>query len=118
VAALGGLLAAAVLLLALVPSVPGAAVALVVWGLAYGGVSVGAQTWLMAAAPDAREAASSLFAGVFNAAIALGALCGGLVVDGFGAPAVPAWAAVLALAAVVAVALGRAPAAPITARRR
>jgi predicted MFS family arabinose efflux permease len=118
VAALGGLLAAAVLLLALVPSVPGAAVALVVWGLAYGGVSVGAQTWLMAAAPDAREAASSLFAGVFNAAIALGALCGGLVVDGFGAPAVLAWAAVLALGAVVAVVLGRAPAAPVSARRR
>jgi predicted MFS family arabinose efflux permease len=68
-----------------------------------------AQTWMMAAAPQARETVSSLFAGVFNAAIALGALCGGLVVDGFGAPAVLIWAAVPALAAVVTVAAGRVP---------
>lgn len=57
---------------------------LVGWGLAYGGVSVSAQQWVLAAAPRAREAASALFAGVFNAAIALGALSGGLVADGFG----------------------------------
>ncbi|WP_219418851.1 MFS transporter [Pseudonocardia nigra] len=106
-----GLVACAVLLLALLgTSAAGSAVALVVWGLAYGGVSVGVQTWLMAAAPDAREMASSLFAGVFNAAIALGALAGGRVVDGFGAPAVLAWAGALAVGALVVVALGRAPA--------
>jgi predicted MFS family arabinose efflux permease len=104
---LAGLLVAAVLLLALAPSAPLAAVALVVWGLGYGGVSVTAQTWMMAAAPDAREAASSLFAGVFNGAIALGAVGGGLVVDGFGPTAVLAWGAVLVLAALVAMALGR-----------
>ncbi|WP_233159443.1 MFS transporter [Pseudonocardia sp. MH-G8] len=109
-AGLAGLLAAAVVLLALAPSVPGAAVALVVWGLAYGGVSVTAQNWMMAAAPQARESVSSLFAGVFNAAIALGALGGGLVVDGFGPPAVLVWGAVLALAALAALAAGRAPA--------
>ncbi|MFD0552705.1 MFS transporter [Streptomyces rectiviolaceus] len=57
---------------------------LVAWGLAYGGVSVSTQHWVLAAAPRAREAASALFAGVFNAAIALGALTGGLVADGFG----------------------------------
>ncbi|GAA1922858.1 MFS transporter [Streptomyces durmitorensis] len=57
---------------------------LVAWGLAYGGVSVSTQQWVLAAAPRAREAASALFAGVFNAAIALGALTGGLVADGFG----------------------------------
>jgi predicted MFS family arabinose efflux permease len=57
---------------------------LIAWGLAYGGVSVAAQHWIMAAAPRAREAASALFAGVFNAAIALGALTGGLVADGLG----------------------------------
>ncbi|TGA95752.1 MFS transporter [Streptomyces sp. MZ04] len=59
-------------------------VLLVAWGLTYGGVSVSAQQWVMAAAPEAREAASALFAGVFNAAIALGALTGGLVADGRG----------------------------------
>jgi predicted MFS family arabinose efflux permease len=112
VQALAVLLAGAVLLLALAPSGPGAALALVVWGAAYGGVSVCAQIWMMAAAPQARETVSSLFAGVFNAAIALGALCGGLVVDGIGAPAVLTWAAVFALGALVAVAAGRVPTRP------
>ncbi|MGB8946150.1 MAG: MFS transporter, partial [Streptomyces sp.] len=50
----------------------------------YGWVSVSTQQWILAAAPHAREAASALFAGVFNAAIALGALTGGLVADGLG----------------------------------
>ncbi|MFD9910218.1 MFS transporter, partial [Streptomyces sp. NPDC059063] len=59
-------------------------VLLVAWGLAYGGVSVSSQNWVMAAAPHAREAASALFAGVFNVAIALGALVGGRVADGVG----------------------------------
>ncbi|TWF81741.1 putative MFS family arabinose efflux permease [Pseudonocardia hierapolitana] len=104
---LAGLLVAAVLLLALAPSAPLAAVALVVWGLGYGGVSVTAQTWMTVAAPDARETASSLFAGVFNGAIALGAVGGGLVVDGFGPTAVLAWGAVLVLGAPAAMALGR-----------
>ncbi|QEV18135.1 MFS transporter [Streptomyces alboniger] len=58
---------------------------LVAWGLAYGGVSVSAQNWVMAAAPHAREAASALFAGVFNVAIALGAFAGGRVADSRGA---------------------------------
>ncbi|HYH28793.1 MAG TPA: MFS transporter [Pseudonocardia sp.] len=115
VQALAVLLAGAVLLLALAPSGPGAALALVVWGAAYGGVSVCAQTWMMAAAPQARETVSSLFAGVFNAAIALGALCGGLVVDAIGAPAVLTWAAVFALGALVAVAAGRVPTRPARA---
>ncbi|KUF14770.1 MFS transporter [Streptomyces silvensis] len=59
-------------------------VLLVAWGLAYGGVSVSSQNWVMAAAPGAREAASALFAGVFNVAIAVGALAGGRVADGIG----------------------------------
>jgi predicted MFS family arabinose efflux permease len=109
VQALAVLLVPAVLLLALVPSGAGAAVALVVWGVAYGGVSVTAQNWMTAAAPQARETVSSLLAGVFNAAIAFGALGGGLVVDGVGARAVLVWAAVLALAAIVTVAVGRVP---------
>jgi predicted MFS family arabinose efflux permease len=106
---LAGLLVAAVLLLALAPSAPLAAVALVVWGLGYGGVSVTALTWMMTAAREARETASSLFAAVFNGAIALGAVGGGLVVDGFGPVAVLAWGAALSAAALVAVATGRAP---------
>lgn len=54
-----------------------AAVLMVLWGLGYGGVSVSTQTWVLLTAPGAREAASSLFVVVFNAAIALGALPAG-----------------------------------------
>ncbi|MFH8792557.1 MFS transporter [Streptomyces sp. NPDC017941] len=65
-------------------SLAASVVLLVAWGLAYGGVSVSSQNWVMAAAPAAREAASALFAGVFNVAIAVGALTGGRVADGTG----------------------------------
>ncbi|MFG2647029.1 MFS transporter [Streptomyces sp. NPDC048436] len=83
--AISAALAAAVLLLGPAGGSLLASVALLIaWGLAYGGVSVATQHWILAAAPRAREAASGLFAAVFNAAIALGALTGGLVADGFG----------------------------------
>ncbi|QEU94350.1 MFS transporter [Streptomyces kanamyceticus] len=79
-------LAAVVLLMVPAGAALAASVALLVaWGLAYGGVSVSAQNWVMNAAPHAREAASALFAGVFNVAIALGAFVGGRVADGRGA---------------------------------
>ncbi|MGW6466278.1 MFS transporter [Streptomyces rubiginosohelvolus] len=86
-----------------------AAVLMVLWGLGYGGVSVSTQTWVLLAAPDAREAASSLFVGVFNAAIALGALAGGLVADGVGVTAVTVTGAALVAGALVTNAAGRAP---------
>ncbi|KAK1178865.1 MFS transporter [Streptomyces sp. NBS 14/10] len=59
----------------------GGAILLIVWGLAYGGVSVGLQTWMIKAAPQAVEAASSLWVAVFNLSIGLGALAGGVIVD-------------------------------------
>ncbi|MES4900769.1 MULTISPECIES: MFS transporter [unclassified Streptomyces] len=59
----------------------GGAILLIIWGLAYGGVSVGLQTWMIKAAPKAVEAASSLWVAVFNLAIGLGALTGGVIVD-------------------------------------
>ncbi|MEU8538906.1 MFS transporter [Streptomyces sp. NPDC048717] len=59
----------------------GGALLLILWGLAYGGVSVALQTWMIKAAPDAVEAASALWAAVFNLSIGLGALVGGVVVD-------------------------------------
>ncbi|MEV8457493.1 MFS transporter [Streptomyces sp. NPDC052095] len=90
-------------------SVPAAGVLIAVWGVSYGGVSVSAQTWLLAAAPRAREAASSLFVGVFNGAIALGALVGGLTADGAGVEEVMWLGGGLAFAALLVVALGRAP---------
>ncbi|QQN77459.1 MFS transporter [Streptomyces sp. XC 2026] len=85
---------------------------LLVWGMAYGGVAVAGQTWTQRAAPDAaaREGASSLFAMVINAAIALGALVGGRVADGFGDPVTAMWlGGALALAALGLGATVRAP---------
>lgn len=87
-----------------------AGVLMTVWGLTYGGVSVSTQTWILVSAPDAREGASSLFVGVFNGAIALGALVGGLVADGIGITAVMWLGGALAVGALVTTAVGRAPA--------
>ncbi|MBA9004148.1 MFS transporter [Thermomonospora cellulosilytica] len=86
------------------------AVLLVAWGLAYGGVSVSLQTWMLKAAPDTTEAASSLFVAAFNLSIALGALIGGAAVDG-AATAVLWVAGCLALLAAVAVGASREPSA-------
>jgi predicted MFS family arabinose efflux permease len=58
----------------------------------------------MAAAPHAREAASALFAGVFNVAIALGAFTGGRVADSGGAAGVLWLGGALAVLAPAAVA--------------
>jgi len=54
---------------------------LILWGIGYGAVPVTFQTWILHAAPDATEAASSLYVSTFNLSIALGALFGGLAVD-------------------------------------
>lgn len=62
-------------------NVVGGAVLLAVWGLSYGGVSVGLQTWMIKSAPQAVEAASSLWVAVFNLSIGLGALAGGVIVE-------------------------------------
>ncbi|GAA4553195.1 MFS transporter [Amycolatopsis samaneae] len=66
----------------LIPVVPALAIALlVVWGLAYGGVSVSVQTWFLTAGHAAPEAGSAIFVSAFNLAIALGALLGGRIAD-------------------------------------
>lgn len=59
----------------------GGVILLIVWGLSCGGVSVGLQTWMIKAAPQAVEAAASLWVAVFNLSIGLGALVGGVIVD-------------------------------------
>ncbi|PVC90432.1 MFS transporter [Streptomyces sp. CS131] len=61
---------------------------LVLWGLGYGAVPVTFQTWILDAAPDATEAATSLYVSAFNLSIALGALLGGFAVDGIGTTSV------------------------------
>ncbi len=93
-------------LLALIAVLPGPVAGtalLLAWGLVYGGVSVSVQGWMTKAAPDAPEAASSLMVAMFNLAIAAGALCGGLAVDGISAPAAPLGGAALMLVAACTV---------------
>lgn len=99
-----GLLAALALLPWLGHMRGAAGALLLLWGLSYGGVSVALQTWVMRAARGAVEAATSLFVGVFNLAIALGALAGGASVDHWGLPATLLAAAACMLAALAALA--------------
>ncbi|HGM6645780.1 TPA: MFS transporter [Serratia marcescens] len=78
-------LALAVLLLPLLGRAPLSGGAfLLLWGIAYGGVSVSLMAWMLKAAPDAVEVASSLYIALFNLAISCGSLAGGLVVDAGG----------------------------------
>ncbi|MFE9581227.1 MFS transporter [Nocardia sp. NPDC006044] len=76
------LLAAVLALVALIGGTPVTGVILlVVWGLAFGGIPVGVQTWILQAAPGSTEAATALNTAMFNLAIALGALFGGIIAD-------------------------------------
>ncbi|KAB2689198.1 MFS transporter [Brucella pseudogrignonensis] len=77
-------LAATLLGFAFCASIPlNAIVLLTLWGLAYGGVSVALQNWMMKAAPSAIEVVTALFVSVFNIAIAAGSFIGGRIVDRF-----------------------------------
>ncbi|WP_433244804.1 MFS transporter [Actinomadura nitritigenes] len=86
--ALAAVLAPTVLLFPLAGRAPlPAIVLLVLWGAAYGGVSVTLQTWLLRATPPhTAEPASALFVAAFKVAISLGALAGGRVADTTGEP--------------------------------
>jgi DHA1 family purine ribonucleoside efflux pump-like MFS transporter len=90
-------LAAALLLAGRSPSI--AAVAIVLWGFAFGAFPVGFQVWIVRAAPDEAEGASGLLVAAFQTAIATGAIGGGVLVDHIGALGGP-------LFAMVAMALG------------
>lgn len=100
-----GLLLTPLLLLWIGGTPASGVVVLLLWGLAYGGVSVGLMTWMMAAAPKAVEIATALYVGVFNIGIALGAWGGGLLLDGIGLHA-NLWAAAGFAAAATLVVTG------------
>jgi DHA1 family purine ribonucleoside efflux pump-like MFS transporter len=68
------------------------AVAVVLWGFAFGAFPVGFQTWIVRVAPDHAEGASGLLVAAFQIAIASGAIGGGLLVDHIGALGGPAFA--------------------------
>nr|WP_235531805.1 MFS transporter [Pelomonas sp. Root1237] len=70
------------------------AVAITLWGFAFGAFPVGFQTWIVRAAPDQAEGAGGLMVAGFQIAIASGAIGGGLLVDRIGALGGPAFAVV------------------------
>ncbi|MCZ0733492.1 MFS transporter [Phreatobacter sp. AB_2022a] len=90
----------------------GGALALILWGGAYGGVSVSLQTWIMRAAPGMVEAGTALFVAAFNLGIAAGSAAGGLVVDGHGLTANLILAAGVTIMALVPALLIRPSATP------
>ncbi|MFW5418463.1 MFS transporter [Nocardiopsis sp. CNT-189] len=111
VLALAGGIGAAIVLLILLGAVgvfAGLAVAL--WGLAYGGVSVGGQIWMTRAAPHRVEQVTGLYVGVFTASIALGAFAGGTAVEAAGIVPLLWGAAGLAFASLAVGLLGPGPA--------
>ena len=61
-----------------------AAIGVAFWGLAFGLIPVGVQTWIVRAAPDQPEGASGLIVAAFQVAIASGAILGGVLVDSLG----------------------------------
>lgn len=86
------MLAAALLLAASSPHVT--AVAVTLWGFAFGAFPVGFQTWITRMAPDQAEGAGGLLVAAFQVAIAAGAIGGGLLVDRIGATGGPAFAVI------------------------
>ncbi|WUD79814.1 MFS transporter [Streptomyces sp. NBC_00503] len=99
--AVGASLAVILALIATLSGAVAGTVLLLAWGLAFGGVGVSLQSWMIKAAPDEAEVASSLMVAMFNLAIAAGALSGGLVVDGISVSAAPlTGAGLMGLAAV------------------
>ncbi|MER5966064.1 MFS transporter [Streptomyces sp. NPDC002057] len=101
--ALGVALAAVLAVFPLLGGTPvGGTVLLIAWGLAFGGVPVGVQTWILRSAPDSAEAATALNTSVFNLAIALGALFGGIVADHVALSGVLLTGALLAVPTTVA----------------
>lgn len=58
--------------------------AVALWGMAFGLIPVGFQTWAVKAAPNDTEAIGGLIVAAFQIAITLGAALGGVFVSGYG----------------------------------
>jgi len=100
------LVGVAALALVLLPaSVPGQAVLLAVWGLAFGGVPVAWSNWVASAVPDQAESAGGMVVASVQSAIATGAAAGGAMFSLGGSAGVFVAAAVLMLLAALLIAL-------------
>ncbi len=58
-----------------------AAIAVGLWGFAFGALPVGFQTWMVRVASDEAESAGGLLVAAFQVAITIGAVVGGVLVD-------------------------------------
>ncbi|WP_028622777.1 MFS transporter [Pseudomonas sp. Ant30-3] len=100
------LVGVAALALVLLPaSLPGQAVLLAIWGLAFGGVPVAWSNWVASAVPDQAESAGGMVVASVQSAIATGAAAGGAVFSFGGSAGVFVAAAVLMLLAALLIAL-------------
>ncbi|KQQ63100.1 transporter [Pseudomonas sp. Leaf129] len=99
------LVGVAALGLVLLPaSVPGQAVLVAIWGLAFGGVPVAWSNWVANAVPDQAESAGGMVVASVQSAIATGAAAGGAMFSLGGSAAVFVAAAVLMLLAALLIA--------------
>ena len=96
---------AALALVLLPPSLPGQAVLLAIWGLAFGGVPVAWSNWVATAVPDQAESAGGMVVASVQSAIAMGAAAGGAVFSLGGSAGVFIAAGVLMLLAALLIAL-------------
>jgi predicted MFS family arabinose efflux permease len=90
----------------------GVALAVLVWGIAYGAIPLGVSTWMQLTSPQLPEASSAMLVTTFQVAIASGSLFGGLMVDHFGVPSalwLGAVIGVLGLAVMLSFGISKAP---------
>jgi len=103
---------AAIAVLALVLFVFGASglvagIAVGLWGFAFGLLPVGFQTWMVRVASDEAESAGGLLVSAFQIAITVGAVVGGILVDGLGPFGAVGYLAAATLAGALLVSLSR-----------
>jgi DHA1 family purine ribonucleoside efflux pump-like MFS transporter len=104
--------AASIAVLALVLCVFGgsglvAAIAVGLWGFAFGALPVGFQTWMVRVASDEAESAGGLLVSAFQVAITIGAVVGGILVDWTGPFGAIGYLALATLAGALLVLLSR-----------
>jgi predicted MFS family arabinose efflux permease len=84
-----------------------AGIAVGLWGFAFGVLPVGFQTWMVRVASDEAESAGGLLVSAFQVAITVGAVVGGVLVDGFGPFGSVGYLAAATLAGALLVSLSR-----------
>ncbi|MCG3470561.1 MFS transporter [Xenorhabdus bovienii] len=107
-----GITAAVLLFSPLGGSITGGSLITLLWGVAYGGVSVSLMTWMMIAASKSIEVATSLYIAIFNIGIASGSFLGSQVVDKYGLLTNTILAGVVAILALAVLIFSNIKAAP------